>query len=469
VTFIQSEFLILLAVVLALYWGVPRRRLQNLVLLVASVVFYGWVHPWFLILLFGSATLDYFCARAMRDRPAHRKWFLTLSMVGNLGLLGWFKYFDFFVQNVIDALTVAGVTTDMTTLGIFLPVGISFYTFQTMSYSIDVYRGECEPRDDYLDYIVYVSFFPQLVAGPVERAQRLLVQVEQPRLLTGAMFAGGLDLALWGAFKKVVVADTIAPYVDKAFQLQEPGAALIAAASVGFAIQILADFSGYTDIARGVARMLGFELVENFKNPYLAVDPSDFWRRWHVSFSTWIRDYVYIPFGGSRGGFSMITRNTYIAMLLSGLWHGAAWTFVLWGAFHATLLTGYRLVKPRIPQSVRSAPWARPAAVVLMFGFTCAGWLIFRQTHLDRLVGYFAPSSFQLTGDQWIATATLLSVCALTALPLVVALLVDKLVVPRLRDSAAWLPARTTTWAVLAVWVFAFYRDASNDFIYFQF
>jgi alginate O-acetyltransferase complex protein AlgI len=357
----------------------------------------------------------------------------------------------------------------MHTLGIFLPVGISFYTFQTMSYTLDIYRGKLEPRRNFLDYVVFISLFMQLVAGPVERASRLLPQVEKKRHFNFDVFMSGVGLAMWGGFKKMVVADTIAPYVDKAFLLHDPSSGIIAAAVLGFAIQILADFSGYTDIARGTARMFGFELMLNFRNPYLAIDPSDFWRRWHISFSTWIRDYLYIPLGGGRGGPISTLRATFGAMLLSGLWHGASWNFVLWGAFHAVLITGYRQVRKVVPRHVWASPRWMLVTVPVMFAFTCLGWLIFRETRIDRLAHYFTLSPFEATSDQWVATITLLSVCALTAAPLIVGLLVQHFLVPWLDRSPWGLPARTTAWAAMAVAMFIFVRLTSLDFIYFQF
>lgn len=468
-TFIQVEFLVFFVIVFGAYWAIGDRRLQNGILAVSSAVFYGWVHPWFLILLYGSALLDYFMGRLMRERPEHTRRWLTISMAGNLGMLGYFKYCDFFIENVAAALNSLGIETGLHTLGIFLPVGISFYTFQTMSYTLDIYRKQLEPRTNFLDYIVFVSFFPQLVAGPVERARDLLPQMEVDRVFSWSAMRSGTALAMWGAFKKVCIADTIAPYVDKVLVLHEPTFALIALASVGFSIQILADFSGYTDIARGVARMLGFELVENFKHPYLAVDPSDFWRRWHVSFSTWIRDYVYIAVGGSKGPFWFTVRSTFIAMLISGLWHGASWNFVLWGAFHASLITGYRLVTPLLPDSVRGQWFSTPAAIVIMYFWTCVGWLIFRETRLDRLVYYSTLSPFGGTHEQWVATVMFGSAIVVTATPLLLALAAERWVKPRLEASPWFLPVQTSLWAVYAVAILSFLRTTDNDFIYFQF
>ncbi len=468
-TFIQAEFLWFFALVLTTYWLLRRRVWQNALLVVCSAIFYGWVHPWFLLLLYGSATLDFFVGRQMRATPQHARRLLVLSMCGNLGMLGYFKYAGFFVDNVRAVLGAMGVGADLGTLDIFLPVGISFYTFQTMSYTIDIYRGKLEPRSSFLDYVGFVSFFPQLVAGPVERASNLLPQMEQPRTFDWDRLRSGFALALWGGFKKVCVADTVAPYVNKVFVLSEPSGALVWAATLGFALQILADFSGYTDIARGTARMMGFSLMKNFDHPYLSVDPSDFWRRWHISFSTWIRDYIYIPVGGSRGGLAKATRSTFVAMVLSGLWHGASWTFVIWGAYHAALLTGYRLVSKRIPAALRTAPGARALAVLIMFVFTVIGWLIFRETHIDRLAHFLTLPPWHGTTDERIAATTLLAVTGLCASPLLAAVLVEKTLLPAIRSSRWYLPYQSTLWALYAVGIFIFVRVSANDFIYFQF
>jgi D-alanyl-lipoteichoic acid acyltransferase DltB (MBOAT superfamily) len=468
-TFIQTEFLWFFAIVLTVYWALPKREWQNLFLALASAVFYGWVHPWFLILLYISAAVDYFAALGMEKRPDRKGWILFVSLAVNTGILGYYKYFDFFVENAAAALDALGVHNTLQPLGILLPPGISFYTFQSMAYSIDVYRGELKPRKNLLDYMLAVSLFPHLVAGPVQRASNLLLQAETVRRFDWNLIRSGFALAIWGAFKKVVVADSVSPYVDKVFSLEHASGPLIWAATLGFAVQILADFSGYTDIARGCARMLGFELMENFKQPYLATNPSEFWKRWHVSFSSWIRDYLYIPFGGSRGGFWRTTLATFGAMGLSGLWHGASWNFVIWGCYHAALITGYRLVTPRIPQGLRSFPGSSVIAVLIMFGFTNLGWLLFRETDGKQLWAHLTASPFAASHDEWVATVTLLAVTATVSVPQLLALAAERWIVPRLSKTEWYLPVQTTMWAVYAVCLFVFVRMSGMDFIYFQF
>ncbi len=468
-TFVQLEFLWFFAVLFVAYWAVPNRRWQNGLLLVASALFYGWVHPFWLVLLYVAALIDYFAGLAMERWPERKKLSLGVSLAANVGLLCYYKYFDFFVENLAAALSALGVENTLAPIGVLLPAGISFYTFQSMAYSIDVYRGELKPRKNLAEYLLAVSFFAHLVAGPVQRASNLLQQAETPRRFDLERVRSGFALAMWGAAKKVVVADTIASYVDKIFATESPSTPMVVAATLGFTVQILADFSGYTDIARGVARMLGWELMENFRNPYLAKNPSDFWRRWHISFSTWIRDYLYISFGGSRGGFWRTTAATWASMLISGLWHGAAWNFVLWGAYHAALTTGYRLVAPRIPASLKGRPWSGTAAVGVMFVFTVFGWYLFRESSLARIAATLTRDPFAATHEEWIAAAVMLEMTVLCAIPLVLALLVERYVLPRVERAAWFLPAQTTTWAGFALLIFFFVRMTASDFIYFQF
>jgi alginate O-acetyltransferase complex protein AlgI len=467
--FVQVEFLWFFVLVLCIYWSLPKRIWQNWFLIVCSAIFYGWVHPWFLFLLYGFVILDYKMGLLIRERPDRKKLFLTFSLIGNLGMLGYFKYTNFFIENIISIFQTMGLQSNFTTLNIILPVGISFFTFQTMSYTLDIYRDKLEPRKRFVDYLVFISFFPQLVAGPVERAATLLPQMEKERHFSWEQFCSGLTLALWGAFKKVCIADTIALYVNRVFQLDEPSGAMIWAATFGFTLQILADFAGYTDIARGTARMMGFELMENFKHPYLAKNPSHFWRRWHISFSTWIRDYLYIPFGGSRGTFLNATVATFGAMLLSGFWHGASWTFVLWGAYHATLLTLYRLVTPRIPDRIRKAKGSLSLAVSLMFLFTVVGWLIFRESNLERLVYFFGLNPFAGTQEQFLAAAIVFGLFLFCSLPLVLAVVFQIHILHRIENNNLFSPLRTTLTGLLAIAVFIMSRSTTNDFIYFQF
>jgi len=469
VSFVQPEFPVFFGVVFALYWLLRGRIAQNVLLVVASAVFYGWLHPWFLLLLYGTALVDWLAGIGMARLPGRKGWVLAAALSANLGLLGWFKYADFFLGNVGALLAALGLEAAIAPVGVLLPVGISFYTFQSMAYSIDVYRGELAPRRRPFDYLLAVSFFAHLVAGPVQRASNLLQQAETARRFDLGAVRSGFGLALWGAFKKVVVADTLAPYVDRVYALPEPSWLLIGAATLGFSVQILADFSGYTDIARGTARMLGWELMENFRSPYLASSPSDFWRRWHVSFSTWIRDYLYIPLGGSRGGAARTAFATVASLLLSGLWHGASWNFVLWGAWHAALVLTGRAVGARVPAGLRASAGGHVLAVALTFLGVQVGWLLFRQTELDRLGHWVRTSPWVGDADQQVAAAVMAAVALAGGAVLVAAHGVGRHLVPWVRATPRLLAVETTAWAALAIAVLTFVRVDARDFIYFQF
>jgi alginate O-acetyltransferase complex protein AlgI len=395
VIFHSLDFVIFFVVVVALYW-LLRRRWQNVLLLVASYFFYGYVHPWFLILIASSTTIDYLSARGMERWPGRRRVFMAISIVSNFGMLGFFKYFNFFAENLHAVLEAAGLHAGLPVLRIVLPVGISFYTFQAMSYTIDVFRGELRARRSLLDVAVFISFFPHLVAGPIQRASFLLPQVEGERRFSVPKATSGFSLMVWGFFKKLVIADNVGVIANKVFALSDPSFEILWAGVFAFAIQIYADFSAYTDIARGSSRWLGFELTENFDHPYMARSPADFWRRWNISLSSWFRDYVYIPLGGSRSSEWIWGRNVLITFLLSGLWHGASWNYVLWGFYHGVLLVltrAHQILKPATGTEP-SVSDPRPSIldprdmikIVAMFVLTLFGWLLFRETQLSAIV-----------------------------------------------------------------------------------
>ena len=338
--FNSIDFAIFLPVVFLIYWlaGSKNIRLQNVILLCASYVFYGWWDWRFLSLIILSSLVDFLAGQAM-NKPGNiqrRHLFLVMSIVVNIGALGFFKYFNFFAESFASAFTFFGVHTDPLRLRIILPVGISFYTFQTLSYSIDVYRRRIEPTRDILSFFAFVSFFPQLVAGPIERASNLLPQFNRERNFNYSLATDGMRQVLWGLFKKIVIADNAAIYVNEIFSgyTDYNGSTLLIGA-VLFALQIYGDFSGYSDIAIGVSRLFGFSLMQNFNFPYFSRDIAEFWRRWHISLTTWFRDYLYIPLGGSRGSLGQKIRNTFIIFIVSGFWHGANWTFIAWGFLNA--------------------------------------------------------------------------------------------------------------------------------------
>lgn len=382
--FHSVDFLVFFIVVLAVYWLLPHRG-QQLWLLGASYVFYGYIHPWFLIPLVASTVVDYWSARLMESRPDRRRLGLALTLVGNLGLLGVFKYFNFFVDNVHAVLTAAGVRFDRPMLAIVLPAGISFYTFQTLTYTIDVYRGTLRARRSFIDIALFVTFFPQLLAGPIERAKSLLPQIEGTRTFDWSRCRSGLLMIVWGFFQKLVVADNVGVLANKAFSVEDPGFDVLWAGVFAFGIQIYADFAAYSNIARGCARWLGFELMRNFNHPYFARNPVDLWRRWHISLSSWFRDYVYVPLGGNRGSAFQQFRNTLVTFLLSGIWHGASWNFVLWGLYHGLLVAGWRSSE----RFRRSPIWQTGPVVSILtlatYLLTTFGWLLFRETNIGYL------------------------------------------------------------------------------------
>lgn len=339
--FNSLEFLLFLPIVFGLYWFVVGKsyKKQNVILLIASYVFYGWWDWRFLFLILFSTVVDFLCAKAIERNPGmKKKLFLWYSLATNLGLLAYFKYMNFFINSLKEGFDSLGTSVNLDTLSIILPVGISFYTFQTISYTIDVYRGQLKHTDDFIGFATYVSFFPQLVAGPIERAERFLPQILSNRKFDYQEALAGARLMLWGMFKKVVIADTLASTVDMIFADPERYSGLpLFLGAIFFGVQIYCDFSGYSDIAIGTSRLFGIKLMTNFKFPYFSRNIGEFWRRWHISLSTWFRDYIYIPLGGSKVSGIRALRNVFIVFLISGFWHGANWTFIFWGLLHALL------------------------------------------------------------------------------------------------------------------------------------
>ncbi|MFC1754722.1 MBOAT family O-acyltransferase [Thermoproteota archaeon] len=370
-------------------------------LLVASYIFYGAWNWKFLSLILISTILDYVCGlKIYESRGLHkRKLFLFFSIFGNLAILGFFKYFNFFAANLQLLFNRLGLPIEPRFLHIILPVGISFYTFQTMSYTIDIYRKQMEPTRKFFDFALFVAFFPQLVAGPIERAKRLLPQILSPRRFRLDYFYEGVFLILWGLYQKVFIADNLAKIVDPIFASSYPyNGVQVLLATYAFAIQIFCDFAGYSNIARGLGRVMGFDIMVNFNLPYFAVNPSDFWRRWHISLSTWLKDYLYIPLGGNKKGALATYRNLALTMILGGLWHGAAWTFVAWGAYHGILLIFYRTSKflrniITLPKGTLIKKLSFIIRVLFFFHLVCLGWIIFRAQSLTQAV-YMIHSLF---------------------------------------------------------------------------
>ncbi|MEM7233968.1 MAG: MBOAT family protein, partial [Planctomycetota bacterium] len=476
VLFSSFEFLHFFLIAYGVYILLPHRR-QNVWLLGASYVFYASWDPRFLALIVGSTIVDYFCGRKIEEgSPKEKRTFLCVSLVANLGALAFFKYSNFFIDSVSAALSQWGFDPLSFRLHVILPVGISFYTFQTMSYSIDIYRGELKATRNFIDFAVFVSFFPQLVAGPVERAKRFLPQVQSERRISYAMLRAGAWLILLGFFKKVAIADNLAPIVDRIFSRPEDVTSGLATliGVYAFAFQIFCDFSGYSDIARGVAKLMGFDLVLNFRMPYFSKNPREFWTRWHISLSSWLRDYLYIPLGGSRGSSWLTARNLMITMALGGLWHGAAWHFVAWGVFHGTILIVHRaLEKPLAvltPQSPRARRVWDLACIVGFFHISCVGWIFFRVTdlsHVGILLGKVASPSLFLELD------TRVVLWSLWLAFLVLPLLALQLAKERSQDMLvvkSWGPAkRLAVYLVLVAYIALCGATDGREFIYFQF
>ncbi|SDR76748.1 MBOAT family O-acyltransferase [Winogradskyella sediminis] len=397
--FNSLEFFIFLPIVFGLYWVIGGKRIksQNVLIALASYVFYGWWDWRFLSLILFSTLVDYSIGLALgkKKKLKTRKILLWISICVNLGFLGFFKYYNFFIDSLIDSFTFFGSELSINTLNIILPVGISFYTFQTLSYTIDVYNKKLEPTKDFVGFMAFVSFFPQLVAGPIERATNLLPQFSIERKFNYKNAVDGLRQVLWGLFKKIVIADNCAKYANIIFNnhTEYNGSTLLLGAFF-FAFQIYGDFSGYSDIAIGVSRLFGFNLKRNFAFPYFSRDIAEFWRRWHISLSTWFRDYLYIPLGGSRGGLKMKIRNTFIIFIVSGFWHGANWTFIIWGALNALyflplLLTKKNRINTNLVAEGKYFPTLKELRqMAFTFFITLIAWVFFRADSVAHAFSY---------------------------------------------------------------------------------
>lgn len=466
--FTEPRFIVFFVLVFSLYWSLRENRTRKVVLLAASYVFYAAWDWRFLSLILASTLIDYVAGRAIyrsSSRPARRRW-LQLSLIGNLGILGFFKYFDFFVDQGLELLALLGLPVSQPSLEIILPVGISFFTFQTMSYSLDIYRGKLEPTDDLLDLALFVGFFPQLVAGPIVRAARFLPQLVSARRLADVDGRFYLALFLIGFVKKACISDNISPFVDIYFAAPYQFTALSAwIAVLLYAAQIYCDFSGYSDMAIACAGLLGYDIGTNFNFPYFAGSVREFWRRWHISLSTWLRDYLYFSLGGSRGSTLFTYRNLMLTMLLGGLWHGAAWNFVVWGGLHGVALIAQREWR-RFRGGRRSGSvLVRSLLVMATFYWVCFAWIFFRAPRLDEALAISrAFLFFQDLGPQQLRPDLL----ALFALLVILHALARRLRLPdglgRLPAWSFW-PAYGATTAV----ALALVRPTVEPFIYFQF
>ncbi|MCP5368349.1 MAG: MBOAT family protein [Hyphomicrobiales bacterium] len=447
----------------------PHRG-QNLILLVASYVFYGAWDWRFLSLIFASTLVDYWAARfaAPSNSQAVRKAAVAVSICVNLGILGVFKYYDFFISSFIDLFGITPDPSSHLLLNVILPVGISFYTFQTLSYTLDVHAGKMPPTRSFLDVALFVAFFPQLVAGPIERGAHFMPQITQPRKFDTSQIEPALYLIVWGLFKKVVIADTVAHPVNLIYASGDPTGPEVYVATALFAVQIYCDFSGYSDIARGVAKLLGFELMLNFNLPYFAKNPSDFWRRWHISLSSWLRDYLYISLGGNKNGTVQTYRNLLLTMTLGGLWHGARANFVLWGVYHGLILCLHRaMFRNRERTDAPDGALVGAAKILGMFQLTLVGWLLFRVETMDQLMRLLRALAF--SWSSWQGAWEILDYALPYVLPLI---LMQAWQYWRGRTeiviTAAW-PLRAVFTGCCASAVIVLNQSGGIPFIYFQF
>ncbi|MES9923758.1 MAG: MBOAT family O-acyltransferase [Candidatus Thiodiazotropha endolucinida] len=440
-------------------------------LLVASYVFYGYWDWRFLSLIAFSTIVDFIVAQNLEKetrQPIRQRW-LLLSLCSNLGLLGFFKYFGFFSKEFAVLLESLGFQASMPTLNIILPVGISFYTFQTLAYTIDVYRGKTKPTNNLLDFAVYVSFFPQLVAGPIERSKDLLPQIVNPRSFTKGNFSEGLYHILIGMFKKVVIADNMAPIVNQVFStpVSDLNGTEILIGVYAFAFQIYGDFSGYSSIAQGIAKWLGINLSWNFRMPYFSTTPSEFWRRWHITLSSWLRDYLYITLGGNRHGHFNTFRNLVLTMFLGGLWHGANWTFAVWGLAHGFILVVYHALESVTKKILIPGIVGKVIGAIIFFHLVCITWLLFRAENLTQAVSMFAQLFHNFSMTEFSLYS--LGMLGFFALPIVIL----ELVIERSGDM---LYVLRTHWLVQAMiysyfifMLIIFPPLTPQVFIYFQF
>ena len=421
--FNSIDFAVFLPIVFILYWFVANRniQLQNLLIVASSYLFYGWWDWKFLSLILFSTLVDYLVGIGLskNENKTNRKILLWTSILVNLGFLAFFKYYNFFIDNFTSAFSFFGKEININSLHIILPVGISFYTFQTLSYSIDVYKRKLEPTKDFIAFAAFVSFFPQLVAGPIERATNLLPQFYKKRYFDYTKAVDGMRQILWGLFKKIVIADNCADFANQIFNNSaEMNGSTLVLGALFFTFQIYGDFSGYSDIAIGTSRLFGFDLMKNFNFPYFSRDIAEFWRRWHISLSTWFRDYLYIPLGGSRGGTWLKVRNTFILFVVSGFWHGANWTFIAWGFLNALyIMPSIILSTNRKNLDVVAKGKYFPSVkeflqIGLTFSLIVFAWIFFRADSIEHAFSYisgiFSSSLFEIPHFQGIRMAVLL-------------------------------------------------------------
>jgi len=418
--------------------------------------------------LFAQTTISFFIGILLIRISKQKKKIFVAGILSNLVFLLFFKYFNFFIENINAVIKMSGISFQLLTLEIILPIGISFYTFQNIGYLIDVYRGDFKPTKNFIDYNLFISFFPKLIAGPIERAGNFLNQITIPRIPQFDKFIAGFQLILWGFFKKIVIADNIAVIVNKIFLLKEPDFFIVSVGAFAFTIQIFADFSGYTDIARGIAKLFGFDLLKNFNKPYLAKSPSDFWRRWHMSLSEWVRDYIYIPLGGSRVSTSRWVVNLFITFFIIGLWHGASWNYIIWGLYYWVLYLIYWFFKTFFDYKIFKTKYNYLVSIPFMFLLTNIGWLMFREVDINYLIQYLYLNPFESSLNNINASIFLFIFVLMYTLPLVILPYVNRIIQNIKIDNYATL-AKYASMLILLISILLLKSDSSGDFIYFQF
>lgn len=473
--FNSFSFTIFLPIVFILYWAFPQ-RFRWVLLLISSYYFYMSWNPKYVVLILGTTFISYLCARLLykTENQTAKKLLILCALVICLGTLFFFKYFNFFSESVTQIISMFSIQLSPVTLNVLLPVGISFYTFQTLSYVLDVYRGKVKPEKNFGIYATFISFFPQLVAGPIERTENLLPQITKPKVFDYDMATYGLKLMAWGFFKKLAIADVLGAYVDSAYySVADCNGYDYVIMILFFTIQIYCDFSGYSDIAIGTAKLLGINLMKNFDSPYFSASIKEFWRRWHISLSTWFRDYVYIPLGGSRCSKLKNNINLMITFLVSGLWHGASWTFVIWGGIHGL---GQIVEKYTIGKIKRDSRIKKILLTLLVFIFCNITWVFFRAQNLGEAFAVFGglfsciTNPLSLTGSS-VSISTLNALGIAICLPLLCvfdyySLKFDVI----LKISALKKPVRWIIY-VLFIWIILVFMPKTNasEFVYFQF
>jgi D-alanyl-lipoteichoic acid acyltransferase DltB (MBOAT superfamily) len=467
VSFTSLTFWFFFAFVFALYWLAREKRWQNVILVVASYLFYGWVEPWLAAMLGISTLADFFLAKGMSENKSRVRLLISLSLLLNLGVLAFFKYYNFFSDDLARIAVALGMQTDFFFTRIALPAGLSFYTLKKLGYVIDVSRGTLKPTHSLIDFALYASFFPQIVAGPIDRPQKLMPQIETTRTWKAEYLYSAWPLILMGLFKKLVIANSVGSITERIFHLQDPTLLLAVTGALGFTLQILADFSAYTDLSRGAAYLLGFDTSENFRSPYLSLTPTDFWNRWHMTLSFWLRDYVFFPIRrfvlarqSRLPNWLILAIPPLATMLLSGVWHGAGWTYLLWGALYGILIVVYQALG-------MGGNW-KPAGSVkiffawlIMFGFIVFGWMLFAAPSLGWVIAAFSNPWIGTREQQSVALIGL-SIAAVYSTPMMI-----KTVLDRYAKSDSLI--HSLYYAVATATIFIYVNSATPDFIYFQF